>query len=310
MRIVMMGTGAYAVPTFQAICDSQHEVVALFTRPDRGGPGRKPARNPMRDTAGSVRVFDPEDANDAESEKALSELHPDLLVVCDYGQILSDAILDLATDGGFNLHASLLPKYRGAAPINWAVYHGETETGNTVIHMNRQMDAGPCVSQQTISIATDETAAELEIRLATSGAQLVLETIDSLKQGNLQRLPQDPQQVTRARKLRKSDGEVDWTRSAEQICNQVRALKPWPKTYTHWIRNEKEPLRLILDRVSVHSAPVDAGPGIVAMSDGCLVIGTGDGALSLDQLQPAGKRVLSSKEFLRGYPVQPSDRLA
>ena len=307
----MMGTGAFAVPTFQKLYETTHQVVALVTRPDRAGPGRKKAPpNLMRDAARvhGTQVMDPTDVNVASARAALRELRPDLLVVCDFGQILGAETLAIAPRGGLNLHASLLPKYRGAAPVNWAIYHGEKETGNTVIHMTPQIDAGPCVAQQAVAIDEDETAIELEARLAVLGAQLVVDTLTAMQSGDLPSIPQDQDAVTRAPKLKKSDGEVDWHRSALQIRNQVRAMQPWPKTYTHWLRSG-EPLRLILAEVTVDENASDAPPGGVVAAEGDrLVIGTGDGGMWLRKVQPAGKRPLAAEEFLRGYPVQPGDR--
>ena len=307
MHIVMMGTGPYAVPTFRALFGTSHEVVALLTRPVRLGPGRrKPPPNPMRQLAVERRtpVYDPADVNAASAQQTLRDLRPELLIVCDYGQILAPETLAIAPHGGFNLHASLLPAYRGAAPINWAIYHGETETGNTVIHMTPRIDAGPSVAQQTIAIGPDETAAQLEPRLADAGAELVLKAIAGLEDGKLEALAQDPGRITRAPKLKKTDGQVDWLRTAEQIRCQVRAFQPWPKTYTYWLRDSGEPLRLILSRVSVVESSHDVAVGVVVeAADGRLIVNTGDGGLLFHQLQPAGKKTIAAEEFLRGYPV-------
>ncbi len=216
-------------------------------------------------------------------------------MVCDYGQILSRYTLELAPLGGINLHASLLPKYRGAAPIQWAMLEGETETGVTVIHMTPRLDAGPAIVQVATPIGPDETAAELEPRLATIGATAVLQAIELLASGTAQPIAQDQAQATRAPRLKKEQGAVDWSRPAEAIRNQVRALQPWPKTFTFWHRAGSEPLRLILETVRVEPAPptgeTPAVPGTVLDASGeRLVIATGSGALSIEQLQPAGKR--------------------
>jgi methionyl-tRNA formyltransferase len=311
MRVVMMGTGPFAVPTLRRLYDSRHELVALFTRPVRPLHGKSQAEaNPMRDAAlaRGTTVHDPESINDPPARCVLASYHPDLLVVCDYGQILAPATLEIARYGGINLHASLLPKYRGAAPINWAIYHGETETGVTIIHMTPRVDAGPAIAQAATPIDDQETAAELEPRLAALGAPLVLESIDAIEVGTARAIPQDPALATRAPRLKKELGQVDWTRSATAIANQVRALQPWPKTYTFWQRPAGEPLRLILDRVHVEPA-TSLQAGVVLEADGDrLVIGTGQNTIVVDSIQPAGKRVLSAAEFLRGYPVQSGER--
>ena len=216
--------------------------------------------------------------------------------------------LEIARYGGINLHASLLPKYRGAAPINWAIYHGETETGVTIIHMTPRIDAGPAIAQSATPIGDQETAAELEPRLAELGAPLVLESIDAIEAGTVRSIPQDRALATRAPRLKKELGQVDWSRSAAAIANQVRALQPWPKTYTFWQRPAGEPLRLILDRVHVEQAAAATAGVVLEAAGDRLVIGTGQESLVVDSIQPAGKRVLSASEFLRGYPVKPGER--
>ncbi len=313
MRLIMMGTGPFAVPTFRVLLQTHHEVVALVTRPTRPRRGKQPAPvTPMRDVANEhgVPVFDPEDINAEPSFELLADLDADLLVVCDYGQILSVAALAAARLGGINLHASLLPKYRGAAPINWALYHGETETGVTVIHMTPQVDAGPCIAQGRTLIDPDETAQQLEERLAEVGAWLTVRAIDSLETGHLQALPQDPALASRAPRLKKSHGQLDWSRPAVAIKNHVRAMIPWPGTYTHWLREGGKPLRLIVNWVEVADRDdQQADPGeIVQADDNGLVVAAGQGSVALESVQPAGKRALSVAEFLNGYPVKPGDR--
>ncbi len=311
MRVIMMGTGPFAVPTLRALYASRHEVLALVTRPPRPVHGKSAAEvNPMRQLAeerGS-RVHLPESINTTEARMVLASYRPDLFVVCDYGQILKPETLEVARLGGINLHASLLPKYRGAAPINWAIYHGETETGVTIIHMTPRVDAGPAILQASTPIGPEETAVELEPRLADLGAPLVLEAIEQLEAGTAQAIPQDPAQATRAPRLKKELGQVDWSRSAQAIQNQVRALQPWPKTYTLWQRASGDPLRLILEKVHVETAPT-AEPGTVLEAKGDrLAIATGEGALAIDAIQPAGKRVLLTGEFLRGYAVRAGEK--
>ncbi len=313
MRVIMMGTGPFAVPTFLKLYDSRHEVLALVTRPPREIHGKRQADvNPMCEVAAErgTRTHEPESINEPAARCLLASYRPDLFVVCDYGQILSPETLEIARFGGINLHASLLPKYRGAAPINWAIYHGETETGVTVIHMTPRIDAGPAIAQAAMPIGPEDTAAELEPRLAAMGAPLVLRCIDQVETGTAQAIEQDPAQATRASRLKKEQGLVDWSRSAAAIKNQVRALNPWPKTYTFWHRPAGEPLRLILEKVRVGPSAGGAppSPGTVLSAHGDqLHIATGDGVLAIDAIQPAGKRVLSTGEFLRGYGVRPGE---
>ncbi len=313
MNIIMMGTGGYAVPTFRALYETNHAVAALFTRPETAKRSRRQLPpNLMRELAEQqgTTVYDPKDVNSAQAQEVLRSTSPDLLIVCDYGQLLNSEILGLARHGGFNLHASLLPKYRGAAPINWAIYHSETQTGNTVIHMTPQIDGGPCVAQETIDIDPEETAVDLEARLAESGARLVITAVEQLEAGTLKEISQDKRQVTRAPKLTKSDGIVDWSRSARQIRDQVRAMQPWPKTFTNWLRPDNDPVRMILDKVRVPEETTDEPPGaVVVVEKRKLVVATGDGLLDIQQLQPSGKRSISVEEFLRGYRVRPGDTL-
>jgi methionyl-tRNA formyltransferase len=314
LRLVMMGTGPFAVPTFEALLGSPHRVLALVTRPDRpihGKPKQTAPHNPMRAVAEqrSLEVFAPESINGPESQERLRGWSADLLVVCDYGQILALESLVLARLGGINLHGSLLPKYRGAAPIQWAIFHGETETGVSVIHMTPRLDAGPVLVQKRLAIGPDETAAELEPRLAALGPAAVLEAIARLAAGETVGIPQDPALATKAPRLKKTDGLVDWQRPAKKIRNQIRALEPWPKTYTNWLRADAPPIRLILESVAVSNEGPSAAPGTVLIAEGeTLVIACGVGSLTIQRLQPAGKRSLTAAEFLRGYPVGSGQR--
>jgi methionyl-tRNA formyltransferase len=313
MRLIMMGTGPFAVPTFRRLLTAGHEVPLLVTRPAKPSSGRGPAPiNPMRATAEElgVEVLAPTTANSDEGRAELAKLQPDLLVVCDYGEILKSDTLAVAKLGGINLHASLLPKYRGAAPIKWALYYGEAETGNTVIHMTPQLDAGPTIAQCRTPIEPTETAVDLEARLAELGAELVLQAIADLAAGEAKPSVQDNTQATKAPRLKKSEGEVDWTRTALQLFNQLRAFQPWPQIYTFWQRPGKDVLRLIIHGAEVASAPANAQPGMVlADEEGGLLVATGSGALRLLSIQPAGKKALTAGEFLRGYQIAPGERL-
>jgi methionyl-tRNA formyltransferase len=314
MRIAILGTGPFAVPMFAALLDSRHETLALITRPTPPPKGReKSPPNPMRDAAErrGLAIYTPQSINSDEGVAILRQLAPELLVVCDYGQILSPNALSVAPLGGINLHASLLPKFRGAAPIHWAILNGERETGVSVIHMTPRLDGGPILVQRETAIGAGETQPELEQRLAAIGVGAVQEAIDMLEKwdrtspiGTLQ----DAAQATKAPRLNKEMGAVDWTKSPEAIRNQVRALKPWPGTFTFWLRAGQEPLRLVIDAASVVDV-ADSSPGKVVVSDGQqLVVATGAGGLSITTVVPAGKRHMSVAEFLRGYRVQVGDR--
>lgn len=310
MRIILMGTGPFAVPMSKAIYASSHVVPLLVTRPQRVLHGKTQAEaNPMRELAlaHGTPILDPENINTDEARAELVKHSAEIFVVCDYGQILKPETLTVAKLGGINLHGSLLPKYRGAAPINWAIYHGDKETGVTVIHMTPRIDAGPAIASAVFPIGPEDTAITLEPRMAELGAPLVLQAIEAVAASTATPIPQDPQQATRAPRLRKEDGAIDWMRTAEQIRNQVRAFVPWPKSFTFWHRPEGEPLRLIVDWATI--VPDRTGSaGTILEAGERLIIATGQGALQIDKLQPAGKRVLSTAEFLRGYPVKPGER--
>ncbi len=311
MRLIMFGTGPFAVPTFEALIQSPHEVVALFTRPIAdSGKRRKTAENPTRDVAigAGLAVFDPMNVNDPESVEQLLNFKADLFVVCDYGQILSRDCLAASKLGGINLHGSLLPKYRGAAPINWAIFQGEPVTGITIIHMTSKLDGGPCLIKAETEIGPQETAEQIEPRLAKLGVAPVLQAIDVLENwdGNSPiGQSQDPAQATRAPRLKKSDGKINWSRSAVEIVNQIRAFQPWPGTFTTWDNEKlKQPLRIIIHQATAlpEQSPSSAkAPGSVLVADGtALIIQTGSGQISIDTLQPAGKRVMPISDFLRG----------
>ena len=312
MRLIMMGTGPFAVPTFRGLFQTHHTVVALVTGPIKRRGKRPIAVSPMRDVAHEhgVEIFDPVSINTPESMVALRQYEADLHIVCDYGQILSTECLATARLGGINLHASLLPKYRGAAPINWAIYDGEEETGVSVIHMTPMVDAGPVIAQGRTPIEPEETADVLEDRLAEIGSWMIRRSIDSLESGDLEALPQDPALASKAPRLKKTDGEIDWERPAKAIRNQVRAFHPWPKTYTFWYRTPAPPLRLIMGPIKVLDDSGSEEPGtVLEAKEDRLVIATGEGRAALTTLQPAGKRVMEIREFLLGYRVAPGDRL-
>ncbi|MBI3409773.1 MAG: methionyl-tRNA formyltransferase [Planctomycetes bacterium] len=316
----MMGTGSFAEPTFEALLAGPHQVVGLFTQPDRPtGKERgstRQARRGMKELAldKQVPVWQPETINTTESASVLSALEPDLLVVAAYGQILSRDVLATARLGGINVHASLLPKYRGAAPIAWAIYHGETRTGVSIIRMSTALDAGDILAQEAVEIGPDETAGELEARLGPLGARLAFDVIHHLAQGPVQGAKQNKTQATKAPKLTKEHGLLDWNRTAEQVCNQIRAMQPWPTAYSFLHRPNHDPLRLLAfrARASPGKGPIQRSmsPGAVETINQKFIIQTGQGAVELLELQPAGKRRQTAAEFLRGHPLPPGSRFA
>jgi methionyl-tRNA formyltransferase len=315
MRIVMMGTGTFAAPTFAALLDGPHEIVGLFTQPDRStgkttGSTRQ-AGQPMKElaVARGVPVFQPESVNTPEGVQSLQALTADLLVVAAYGQILSNDVLAAARLGGVNVHASLLPKYRGAAPINWAIYHGETRTGVTIIRMTTGLDAGDILAQEALDIRPHETAGELEARLGPLGAKLAVDVVNRLAAGPVAGTPQDKGQVTKAPKLTKERGLIDWSRPAAGVVNHVRAMQPWPTAYTYLHKPGAPPLRLIVAKAQV-AAPPTAGTGTVRADAKHLWVQAGDGGwVEIVELQPAGKRRMAAADFLRGHPITGDERM-
>ncbi len=313
LRLAVMGTGPFAVPMFERLLGDGHPIVALVTRPDHNPRDRRAAvHNPMREAAQrhGLPIFEPEDVNSPQSRERIAELGAELFVVCDFGQILSRELLAVPRLGGINLHASLLPKYRGAAPIQWAIYHGESETGVSVIHMSPRLDAGPVLVQHRTPIEPNETAAELEPRLAQLGVGAVEEAIALLAAGKATAgIVQDPGLAMKAPRLKKTDGLVDWRHSATTIYNQYRALQPWPKIFSFWHHSGAAPLRLVLESIAVRSAPSDGSPppGTVVATSPELLVACGDGAIAIERLQAAGKRSMLAAEFLRGHQIHPGD---
>jgi methionyl-tRNA formyltransferase len=320
MRLVMMGTGLFAEPTLEALLASSHTVAGMVTQPDRvagaeRGSTRQVGRG-MKTIAQEhgIPVLQPESINTPEGVAALQTLQPDLLVVAAYGQILSRDVLAVPPHGGINVHASLLPKYRGAAPIAWAIYHGETRTGITIIKMSVSLDAGDMLAQEAIDIGPDETAGDVEARLAPLGARLALQVIEQIQNGTVQGQKQDPSQVTKAPKLKKEHGLIDWDRAAGQVSNQVRAMQPWPTAFTFLHQQEQPPIRVIIYRmgqIAVASSLADhPAPGcILVPAENSLWVATGaNEAVEVVELQPAGKRRMSAKEFLHGHRFQEGDR--
>jgi methionyl-tRNA formyltransferase len=310
MRLIMLGTGPFAVPTLRALKESEHAVRLVITRPPQG---RNATASPVEQAATELglETWSPPTVNSWEAQERLRSLGGELLVVCDYGEILRPDTLATTRLGGINLHGSLLPKFRGAAPVQWAILRGESETGNSVIHMTPGLDAGPLLTQQRVSIDPDEDSAQLEHRLADLGATAVLDVIAQLVAGNATPIVQDSAQASKAPRLKKEQGVIDWSRTALEIKNQVRGLRPWPRAFTFWHSSAGTPVRLSVDRVAILPAlPSDkttvisgAAPGIVLDATSRLIIAASDAAIEILELQPAGKRAMSAAEFLRGNRV-------
>jgi methionyl-tRNA formyltransferase len=312
----MMGTGTFAEPTLETLLTRPGLVVGVVTQPDRaGGHVRGSTRQVGRGMkaiaeAAGVLVVQPESINTPEGVALLRDLKPDLLVVAAYGQILSNDVLGVPPLGGINVHGSLLPKYRGAAPVAWAILRGETRTGVTIIRMTTGLDAGDMLAQESIDIGPDETAGELEARLAPLGARLALEVIDRMQQGPVAGVKQDQAQVTKAPKLKKEDGLIDWAQPAEQVVRQIRAMQPWPTAYTFRHCGNQPPARLLITKTMIFdrsiSHPPKPGKLFTIPGHGLLLVEVGGReAVQILKLQPTGKREMHTAEYLNGRPVRP-----
>ncbi|MEZ6066217.1 MAG: methionyl-tRNA formyltransferase [Planctomycetaceae bacterium] len=282
--------------------------------PSWGGHHEHP--HPMREfaEAAGVPVLQPENVNRAEALDQLRELQADVFVVAAYGQILSAELLKIPRLGAYNLHASLLPKYRGAAPIQYAVWKGESETGVVVFRIEPRLDAGPLLGVARTPIGLDDTSGDIEQRLAAAAGPLMLSVLTDIEQGSIAPIPQDAALVSRAPKIRKEQGQIDWRQSPQEIDCQVRAMQPWPLAYTFLHVGAATPLRVVVRRV--RRASNDAGeaqstalPGAAqATDDGRLFVRSGAGEVEILELQPAGKRTMTAAEFLRGRGLAADSR--
>ena len=304
-----MGSGALACPLLEGILAAgRDDLVAVVTQPDRaGGRGMQCQSCEVKTLALSrhLPVFTPENASDDAFVAQLAALQPDVVVVACYGQFLKKNLLAVPRIGTINVHPSLLPKYRGASPIQWALANGETETGVSVLVVTPKMDAGDILAQEKFPISPDDDFGSLEPKLSAKGAELLVRVLDKFRAGQTQGIPQDEAQVTFARKLAKEDGLVDWSLPAEAIRNQLRGFAPWPGAYTLL------PGGILL---KIHGASVEAGasarPGTVLDTAGAgPLVATGSGALRLTQVQPAGKKSMLGAAFLCGHKLAVGVRL-
>lgn len=307
LRTVFMGTPDFALQTLQGLIDAGCNLVGVYTQPDRPkGRGKQMAAPPVKELARQhgIPVYQPQKLRQPEVVAELEALAPDLIVVVAYGQILPKSVLDIPRHGCINVHASLLPKYRGAAPINKAIIDGATETGITTMYMDVGLDTGDMLVKKTLPIGAEETAGELHDRLAVLGRETMEETLRQLCAGTLQREVQDDTRSTYAPMMKKEDGRIDWSRSALDVHNLVRGLDPWPGAYTSL---DGELLKL------ARTTPQDNGdapPGTVIAADRDGVrIACGNGSLLVRELQLAGRKRLAAADFLRGCPLQPGTGL-
>lgn len=303
MRLVFLGSGAFAVPSLEALFDAGHEVRALVTQPDREkGRGRALASPPTRAVAEArgVPVLQPRRVREPEAQEELRRLGPELQVVVAFGQILPRAVIDIAPRGTVNVHASLLPRLRGAAPIQWAIANGDTETGVSTMLIDEGLDTGPVLLQRATPIGPEERASELEPRLARLGAQLLLETLRGLEDGSLRPVPQDPARATLAPLLHKEDGRLDWRRPARELHDRARGFHPWPGAVTSMAGRMLKVLRTRLTEappVAAHAVPGE----VLDVSDEGLLVLCGEGTgLRLVEVQPESRRAMPARAFAAG----------
>ena len=307
LRIAFFGTPEFAVPTLQKLIDSRHDMVAVVSQPDRPkGRGQKQQPTPTKVTAeaAGVAVLQPVRIKDEEFLRTVHGTSLDLGVVAAYGKILSDQLLAIPRLGMINVHPSLLPEYRGAAPVHRAVIDGRTETGVTIMRVVRELDSGPMFARATRPIGPDETSVEVEQALAILGADLLLEVVEQLAANTAREEPQDHGRASYAHKLTKGEGTIDWALPAARIHNLVRGLQPWPLVSTHLGDR-----RFLLHRTGRTGEKSDAPPGTIVEATGDrldVVAGAGE-VIRILQLQPEGRRVMTAREFLAGRAVAAGD---
>lgn len=316
MRLAFFGAGAFAIPTLHALCD-EHDVPLVVSQPDRpAGRKRRLTPTPLAQWAQKqgLQVIKPQDANAPQTLRTIRAAQTEVHIVVAFGQKLGDAVMELPSwgrgqgGGTINLHASLLPKYRGAAPVQWAILSGERTTGNTVIRMTERMDAGDILGHQTTPIDSRETAGELHDRLAALGPELVLDVLKKIADDDLNPLVQDESQASRAPKLSRGDGGVDFAQSADQVRRRVHGLTPRPGVRVQWSRaDESQRHMLLLRRVQAlpdveHHQP----PGVLIKAD---TAAAGEGAVRLLEVQPPGKRTMSWRDFANGQRLEPGAML-
>jgi methionyl-tRNA formyltransferase len=306
MRVVFLGTPGFAVPSLDALVAAGHSVIGVFTQPDRPkGRGQQLAESPVKEAALrlGLPVFQPVRIRRPESFEQLRSFEADLMVVVGYGQIIPQSIIDLPRHGILNVHASLLPKYRGAAPIQWTIANGETTTGVTIMQIDAGLDTGDMLAKASMSVGHDETAPELSARLATLGAQLLIDTISTIERDTVTREKQNDTEATLAPILKKEDGRIEWSMPARQINNRRRGFTPWPGAYTTF---RGQPLSLLRTEATEETSLL---PGVVGVDGKKLLVGTGEGALAVSEVQPGGKKRMSAEAYINGYKPQNGERM-
>lgn len=307
MNVVFMGTPEFAVPSLKSLAESKHNVVTVITQTDKPkGRKRQLCAPPVKSVALGlgIQVIQPENVNDDAVVKELEEIGPDIIVVVAYGQKISSKILNLPRHKCINVHASLLPKYRGAAPINWAIINGEEEAGITTIVLQEKMDAGEMILQNSTKINHDETTGDLGKRLSILGAETLIDSLGQIETGVAKYTDQDEKLVSYAPKLKKENGLINWDQSAKDIHNFVRGMSPWPTAYTNLVRNDSKERFMILKteiEESSNSETIEKPGTVTDISNSGIKIAAKNGYVWIKEVKPEGKKSMSAVDFSRGH---------
>ncbi len=308
-RIVFMGTPDFSVPSLEALHAAGHDIVLVVTRPDKpSGRGRKLSAPPVKKAAIKLKrpMIQPPSLRDEPAREALREAQADFFIVVAFGHILTQTVLGLPKQGCINVHASLLPRYRGPAPIHWAVINGDKESGVTTMMMDKGLDTGDILLREKEPIVLTDTTGTLHDRLATLGSRLLCRTLDEFAEGTLQRTPQEHSQATYAPLLKKTDGLIDWNKPAALIESFIRGMNPWPGAFTFWGNRRLKIFRAEMSRMAATAPP---GTILKALADE-LTVATGHGTLAVFEIQEASGSRLPVSEFLRGCRIAPGEVLA
>ena len=315
MNVVFIGTPAFAVPCLRSLATSKHNIVAVITQPDRQkGRSKTPCPSPVKEAAikMGLAIMQPANINDAASVEEIRRLSPDGIVVVAFGQFLSNAIIHLPRYQCINIHASLLPKFRGAAPINWAIIQGETVTGVTAMLIAAKMDAGDIIAKKTTSISLEENAGELEKRLSIMGADLLIETLDAIEAGRATYTKQEENKVSFAPKIKKENGLIAWPQETHNVHNCIRGMTPSPGAYTYYPQSASgEKKRIVVLKTQIHDTSktkTPFTPGTIIETALCGIhVATLDGHICITRLQQEGKREMDAQEYLRGHKITAHD---
>ncbi|MDN5870743.1 MAG: methionyl-tRNA formyltransferase [Nitrococcus sp.] len=309
LRVVFAGTSEFALPALRRLSHGPQRLIGVYTQPDRpSGRGRRLRSSPVKATAQAcdLPVFQPRSLRSREAQAELAALAPDLMVVAAYGLILPPEVLAIPPLGCLNIHASLLPRWRGAAPIQRAMIAGDSRTGISIMRMDAGLDTGAVLAQRGCAITADDTAGEVHDRLAALGADLIAATVARWAASAIEPRAQDPAQATYAAKLSKEEAIIDWRRPAAELARRIRAFNPWPVGYTH---HHERTLRVWFGR-ALAAGPIAAAAGeVVALSDAGIDVATGDGLLRIEEVQIPGRGRQQAKQFLNGYALTRGDRL-